>query len=129
MEINVKRKMFMGIGKFMVPIPLMISNRGLKKGVSGAKAKARLLSEDERKVHHFVVKVMATAKEPITAELISQELGLSLETVEEIIDKLESLKTFLYRSGGKEINWAYPLSLDNTGHEMIASTGEQFSAA
>jgi hypothetical protein len=129
MEINVKRKMFMGIWKFMVPIPLMISNRGLKKGVSGAKAKARLLSEDERKVHHFVVKVMATAKEPITAELISQELGLSLETVEKIIDKLESLKTFLYRSGGKEINWAYPLSLDNTGHEMIASTGEQFSAA
>jgi hypothetical protein len=129
MEINVKRKMFMGIWKFMVPIPLMISNRGLKKGVSGAKSKARLLSEDERKVHHFVVKVMATAKEPITAELISQELGLSLETVEKIIDKLESLKTFLYRSGGKEINWAYPLSLDNTGHEMIASTGEQFSAA
>lgn len=129
MEINVKRKMFMGIGKFMVPIPLMISNRGLKKGVSGAKAKARLLSEDERKVHHFVVKVMATAKEPITAELISQELGLSLETVEKIIDKLESLKTFLYRSGGKEINWAYPLSLDNTGHEMTGSTGEKFSAA
>ncbi|UCD66412.1 MAG: hypothetical protein JSW69_01950 [Deltaproteobacteria bacterium] len=124
-----KRKMFMGIGKFMVPIPLMISNRGLKKGVSGAKAKARLLSEDERKVHHFVVKVMAAAKEPITAELISQELGLSLETVEEIIDKLESLKTFLYRSGGKEINWAYPLSLDNTGHEMTGSTGEKFFAA
>ena len=129
MKINVKRKMFMGIGEFMVPIPLMISNRGLKKGISGAKAKARLLSEDERKVHHFVVKVMATAKEPITAEFVSKKLGLSVETVEKIIDKLESLKTFLYRSGGKEINWAYPLSLDNTGHKMIASTGEQSSAA
>ena len=129
MKINVKRKMFMGIREFMVPIPLMISNRGLKKGVSGAKAKAGLLSADERKVHHFVVKIMATAKEPITAKLVSEELGISLETVEKIIDKLENLKTFLYRSGGKGINWAYPLSLDNTGHEMIASTGEQFSAA
>ena len=84
MKINPDRKMYMGIGKFMVPVPLVISNRGLEKGVSGAKAKARLLSEEERRVHHFVVKKMAVAKESITAELISEELGISLEKVEKI---------------------------------------------
>ena len=129
MKINPDRKMYIGIGKFMVPVPLVISNRGLEKAVSGAKAKARLLSEEERRVHHFVVKKMAVAKEPITAELISQELGISLEKVEKIIDKLEGLKTFVYRSDGKGINWAYPLSLENTSHRMTASTGEEFSAA
>ena len=129
MKTNPDRKMFMGIGKFMLPIPLMISNRGLEKGVSGAKTKAGLLSEEERRVHHFVVKKMAVVKEPITAELISEQLGISLEKVEKIIDKLEGLKTFLYRSDGKGINWAYPLSLDNTGHRMTASTGERFFAA
>ena len=129
MKINPDRKMYIGIGKFMVPVPLVISNRGLEKGVSGAKAKARLLSEEERRVHHFVVKKMAVAKEPITAELISQELGISLEKVEKIIDKLEGLKTFVYRRDGKGINWAYPLSLENTSHRMTASTGEEFSAA
>ena len=121
--------MYMGVGKFMLPIPLVISNKGLQKGVSGAKAKAGLLSEEEQKVHHFVVKKMADVQEPITAEFISEELGISLKTVVKIIEKLEVLKTFLYRSDGTGINWAYPLSLDNTGHRVTVSTGEQFSAA
>ncbi|MDH3391992.1 MAG: HTH domain-containing protein [Desulfobulbaceae bacterium] len=129
MKINPDRKMYMGVGKFMLPIPLVISNKGLQKGVSGAKAKAGLLSEEEQKVHHFVVKKMADVQEPITAEFISEELGISLKTVVKIIKKLEVLKTFLYRSDGTGINWAYPLSLDNTGHRMTVSTGEQFYAA
>jgi len=129
MKTNQERKMYMGACKFMIPIPLVISNKGLEKGVSGAREKAGLLSEEERKVHHFVVKKMAVVKEPISKELISEELGIPLEKVEETIDKLEGLKTFLYRSDGRGINWAYPLSLDDTGHRMTASTGESFNAA
>ncbi len=129
MKTNQDRKMYMGIGRFMIPIPQVISNRGLEKGASGARAKAELLSEEERKVHHFVVKKMAVAKEPITAELVSEELGMSVSKVEKIISKLEGLKTFLYRSDGMGITWAYPLSLDNTGHEISASTSERFFAA
>jgi hypothetical protein len=129
MRINVKRKLFMGIGGFMIPIPRMLAAKGLQKGVSGAKKKAALLSVEERKTHHFIVKEMAVAKEPITAELVGEELGIPLKSIEKAIDKLESLKTFLYRSDGKGINWAYPLSLENTGHQMSASTGERFFAA
>ena len=129
MKTNQDRKMLMGIGRFMIPIPQVISNRGLEKGASGARAKAELLSEEERQVHYFVVKKMAVAKEPITAELVSEELGIEVNRVEEIIDKLEGMKTFLYRSDSKGITWAYPLSLDNTGHEISASTGERFLAA
>ena len=129
MKTNMDRKMFMGIGRFMIPIPQIVSKRGLDKGASGARAKAELLSEEERQVHYFIVKKMAVAKEPITAELVSEELGIEVNRVEEIIDKLGGLKTFLYRSDGKGINWAYPLSLDNTGHEITASTGERFFAA
>ena len=129
MKINLDRKMYMGIGRFMIPIPQVISAKGLQKGVSGATIKADLLSKEERRVHHFVVKKMATANEPITAELVGVELGLPVNRVEKTIDKFEGLKTFLYRSDGKGINWAYPYSLDNTGHKMTASTGEQFFAA
>ena len=129
MKTNQDRKMLMGIGRFMIPIPQVISNRRLEKGASGARAKAELLSEEERQVHYFVVKKMAVAKEPITAELVSEELGIEVNRVEEIIDKLEGMKTFLYRSDSKGITWAYPLSLDNTGHEISVSTGERFFAA
>jgi hypothetical protein len=129
MKTNQDRKMLMGIGRFMIPIPQVISNKGLEKGASGAREKAKLLSEEERQVHYFVVKKMAVAKEPITAELVSEELGIEVNRVEEIIDKLEGMKTFLYRSDSKGITWAYPLSLDNTGHEISVSTGERFFAA
>jgi len=129
MKTNQDRKMLMGIGRFMIPIPQVISNKGLEKGASGARAKAKLLSEEERHVLYFVVKKMAVAKEPITAELVSEELGIEVNRVEEIIDKLEGMKTFLYRSDSKGITWAYPLSFDNTGHEISASTGERFFAA
>ena len=129
MKTDTDRKMFMGIGRFMVPIPLAISNRGLQKGVSGAEVKAQCLTDEERRVHHFVVRKMASVEEPIKAELVAKETGLPVGEVERAIEKLESLKTFLYRSDGKGIDWAYPLSLDDTGHRMTVSTGESFNAA
>ncbi len=129
MQSNLKHKMFMGIGSFMVPIPQAISGKGLKRGVLGAKAKADILSTEERRVHHFIVKKIAVAKKPITAESVSEELDVQAKRVEKIIDKLEAMKTFLYRSDGKGVNWAYPLSLENTDHRMTVSTGEQFFAA
>jgi len=129
MRTDVKRKMLMGVGGFMIPIPGMISAKGLEKGLEGIKARAALLSVEERRVHHFIVRKMAVVTEPITAELVSEELDMDLEMVKNTIDKLEEMKSFLYRSGGPGIDWAYPLSLDNTGHRMIASTGERFFAA
>lgn len=113
----------------MLPLPLVMSAKGVKRGVSGAKTKADLLSKEERKVHHFVVKQMAIAKEPITTEFIGKKLNISLNRVKDIVEKLEAMKTFCYRYDSQGINWAYPLAIEDTGHKMTASTGEQFFAA
>jgi hypothetical protein len=129
MNTNLKRRMLMGIGKFMVPIPRMIASKGLEKGASGARAKAALLSPEERKIHHFIVSRMTEIKSPLNAEQVGKELDLPIDRVETTIDKLEELKTFLYRSDGKGINWAYPLALEDTGHQMTDATGKQFFAA
>jgi hypothetical protein len=129
METDMKRKMFMGIWRFMLPIPRSISEKGVKRGVSGAKTKADLLSKEERKVHHFIVKQMAVADEPIATEFIGEKLNIPLNRVKDIVEKLEAMKTFCYRDDSQGINWAYPLSFENTGHKMTVSTGEQFFAA
>ena len=102
---------------------------GQKKSEKETRENAALLSAEERKVHHFIVRKMAVIKEPITADLIANDLGMCNNRVHEIISKLENLKTFLYRSDGKGINWAYPHSLEKTGFKMTASTGEKFWAA
>ena len=119
----------MGFRGFMMRIPPMLSAKGARKSEKGAKANADSLSKEERRVHHFIVMKMAIVKDPITAELIASELGMPNDQVLEIISKLESLKTFIYRSDGKGIDWAYPLSLENTGFRIRASSGEQFFAA
>lgn len=124
-----KQRRCIGIGRFMVPVPKFVSSKGLEKAVSGARAKAAAITDEERKVHHFIVSKMAVAKEPITSGLVAGELGLPQEIVEETIDKLEDMKTFVFRSDGKGIDWAYPLSLNNTGHKLTVSTGEEFYSA
>ena len=129
MNNDVKHKLFMGFRGFLMKIPPLLSEKGARKGEKGAKANAATLSVEERQVHHFIVKKMAVVDAPITDELIAEELGMSNERVLEIIDKLEKLKTFVYRSDGKGINWAYPLSLEDTGFKITASSGEQFFAA
>jgi hypothetical protein len=118
-----------GFRGFMMRIPSRLAAKGSKKGEKGAKANADRLSKEERRVHHFIVKKMAVVKDPITAGVIANELQMPNNQVHEIINKLENLKTFIYRSDGKGINWAYPLSLENTGFRMTASSGEQFFAA
>ena len=129
MKIKLKRKLYMGFGGFRIRIPLVLSNIGSKKGAKGARENANCLSEEERRVHHFIVMKMAVVKDPITTELIANEIGMPKDQVNQIIDKLENLKTFIYRDDGKAINWAYPLSLEDTGFRMTASSGEQFFAA
>ena len=129
MKNELKHKLYMGFRGFMMRIPPLLSDKGAKKGEKGAKTNADCLSKEERGVHHFIVMKMAVAKDPITTELIANELGMPNDQVHQIIDKLESLKTLIFRSDGKGINWAYPLSLENTGFRMTASSGEQFFAA
>ena len=129
MKNDLKHKLYMGFRGFMMRIPPLLSEKGAKKGESGAKANADSLSKEERRVHHFIVMKMAVGKDHITTELIANEIGMPKERVHQIINKLENLKTFIYRDDGKVVNWAYPLSLENTGFRMTASSGEQFFAA
>jgi len=129
MKNDLKHKLYMGFCGFMMRIPPLLSGKGARKVEKNAKANADSLSKEERKVHHFIVMKMAVVKDPITEELIASELGIPTDRVNKIINKLENLKTFIYRSDGKGINWAYPLSLENTGFRMTASSGEQFFAA
>ena len=129
MRNDLKHKLYMGFRGFLLRIPPLLSEKGARKGEKGARANADSLSKEERRVHHFVVMKMAVAKSPITTDLISDDLEMPNDKVIEIIEKLESLKTFIYRTDGKGIDWAYPLSLENTGFKMTASSGEQFYAA
>ena len=129
MENLPKHKLYLGFRGVMIRIPAFLSEMGAIKGENTAKTNASMLSTEERRVHHFIVMKMAMVNEPFTAQSVASELGMVNDEVNHIIDKLESLKTFIYRSDGKRINWAYPFSFENTNFRMTASSGERFFAA
>jgi hypothetical protein len=43
-----------------------------------------------------------------------EKLNMSLRQVKDIVEKLEAMKTFCYRSDNQGSNWAYPLAFENT---------------
>ena len=129
MIMTVRRKMYVGVSRFMVPVPRALSAIAMRKSVAGARARADLLSEQERTIHHFVVRELAVAQAPVTPDLIGERLEVPVERVVAAVDKLEAMMTFVYRENSDGINWAYPLSLQNTGHEITVSTGDRFFSA
>jgi hypothetical protein len=72
-------------------IPPWLAAKGSKKGEKGAKTNADRLSKEERRVHHFIVMKMAVVKDPITTEVIANELRMPNDQVHEIINKLKNI--------------------------------------
>ena len=129
MRNDLEHKLYVGFRGAVIRVAPWFASGMSRRGESGARANADRLGKTERSVHHFIVRKMAQVKIPITADAIADELQMPIHQVQEIIAKLERLKTFLYRSDRKAVDWAYPLAIENTGFRMTASSGEQFFAA
>jgi len=67
--------------------------------------------------------------QPLTPEFIARELSLPLDRVILILDELEAHMTFLFRSEGRAVTWAYPVTVERTPHRVTFSSGEQIYAA
>ena len=80
-------------------------------------------------MHHFVVRELPRLAAPMAPERIADGLGLELPRVIEILDELERRLIFLFRPGGRDVVWAYPVTVDPTPHKLAFSSGERLWAA
>lgn len=129
MKADLKRQVFIGIGRFMIPLPLALIKKAIRSTADAICRTTADVSEEERRVHRFVVMTMTETNEPVTSEHIAAKLDLPLDRVRQIVDKLEGMKVFFYRYNSQGINWAYPVTTENVVHKMTFSTGEQCRAA
>jgi uncharacterized protein YndB with AHSA1/START domain len=119
-----RRSLLMGIGHHMLPVPGLIWRRHVRGG-----AQLDLLSEEHHRVRNFVVRELPRVGEPLSPEFIAQGLGLPPDQVLGILDDLEKHMTFLFRNEGGAVEWAYPVTVDQTPHRMTFSTSERVNAA
>lgn len=122
-------KILIGIWRKIISMPPLIYNKEINRFGKIVRARINRLSEEENKIHHFVVRELPNVGKPISFEFIARELNISADRVSSHVEKLEKKKTYFYRYNDEGINWAYPVTVDNTPHHVSFSTGESINAA
>jgi hypothetical protein len=87
------------------------------------------MSPDHHAVRNFVVREMPIRGQPISVDQISRALQLPVERTAGIVEDLEENLFFLARRKGPEVTWAFPVTIDQTPHHLVFSTGERLDAA
>ena len=121
-------RILLGVGQRMVPVPEWLFRPMVKRDTKKL-AKRPTLEPNQRRVQHFAVREIPRRREAIAPEVFAAELELPLDEVSQILDELERRMTFLCRRDGEDVNWAYPVTADETPHQVRIDGGAAFSAA
>ena len=117
-------QLLLGIWRCVLPVPPQVWQRILK-----GDANLDFMSPDHHRVRDLVVLSLPVEGRPLTPNWISQQLNVPLSKIVEILDELERNMTFLFRNPAGAVTWAYPVTVDNTPHQVSFSTGEVVNAA
>lgn len=119
--------LLLGIWRMMIRLPPGLWQSQLAK--IQTKWDLSFMTPEHHLVRDFVVREMPRFNRPLPPELIADELRLPLEKVRSVLDELEEHMTFLFRDPEGSVRWAYPVTVDETPHEVVFSTGERLHAA
>lgn len=122
-------RVLLGVKHRMIPVPWFLFMRGLRRGAEKTKRVLGGLDDEHRRVHHFVVKELPGLAQPMPPTFIAARLHLDEARVIQILDELERRLIFLFRPGGRDVVWAYPLTVEQTPHRLVFSSGERLWAA
>jgi hypothetical protein len=116
--------LLLGVSRYLVPIPRAVWQRHV-----GSHTDLSFMTEAHHRVRNYVVTEMPRLGVPLSPERIAEGLSLSFDQVIRILDDLERHMTFLFRSQGRDVTWAYPVTVDPTPHHVTFHTGERVNAA
>ncbi|MFC1579312.1 hypothetical protein ACFL4N_00195 [Thermodesulfobacteriota bacterium] len=122
-------KVLLGRKHRMIPVPWFLFTRILRRGAKKTKSILGGLDDEHRRVHHFVVKELPGLAGPMPPDFIAERLRLDETRVIQILDELERRLIFLFRPGGRDVVWAYPITAEPTPHRLTFSSGERLWAA
>lgn len=118
-------RILLGVGRRTVPIPKFLWRRLARAAGRRARTAVAFMTEDHHRVRDLAVLELARTGAALAPAVIAERLSLSSSRVGDILDELEKRLTFLYRSRGEEVTWAYPVTVETTPHHATFSAGEQ----
>ena len=118
--------LLLGTWRIMISIPPELWHKQLAKETQSDLA---FMTPDHQLVRDFVVREMPRLNQPISPETIAAGVHLPIERVRSLLDDLEHAMTFLFRNPSGAVAWAYPVTVEETPHQVTFSSGEKLYAA
>ena len=81
MEIELKKKAYLGVGRFMIPLPLFLLKSEITKSANTICKATAHLSDEERMVHRFVVNTITDTNQDVSLGKIASCLDIPLDRV------------------------------------------------
>lgn len=122
-------KLMAGVWRLMIEVPPYLWEKQITKATQKVVRSTRFMSQDHRRVHHFVVRELPRVGGPLPAEIVARGLELPLARVRALLQELEERLTFLVKNDRGEVLWAYPVTAEKTPHALTFESGEQVYAA
>ena len=124
-----KGKVHRGFWRHMLPLPAALLEKGAEKSRQKIKEELSFMTEEHRRIHHFIVRELPSHGKPMGPDLIAGEVKIPQERVIVSLQELEEHMTFLFRNDKGAVVWAYPVTVEQTPHQMTFSSGEKIYAA
>ncbi len=113
----------------MIRVPSVLWKRSVRSEARRGAARLEFMGPDHHRIRNFVVAELPRAQQHLGPEAIAEGLGLETGRVENLLDELEAQMTFLYRRDGRNVDWAYPVTAEETPHRVTLDSGDRFFAA
>ena len=121
--------MLIRLKRFGVRVPKVLWRRVIDAEARRGKSRVEWFTDDHHRVRDFVVTEIARTGEPVGIEQITATCGINKQQALAIIEELEKGMTFLFRTDGDAVDWAYPVTARRTPHRVQLDSGERFFAA
>ena len=122
-------RLMLGLWRFVVDLPPSLWEKQIGKAAQKMIRSKGFMTPEHRRVHHHVVRALPVAGGPLSPARIAEDLGMDEDRVVAILDDLERHMTFLWRDGGDDVVWAYPVTVAQTPHRIAFDSGETLYAA
>jgi hypothetical protein len=129
MDDNMKDYVLSSAGKLFTEIPRETWEQRVEQARIDIAKTLGFMTDAHHMIRNFVVRQLPNLGKPLSPELISEELGLSISKTNKILDELEKNLFFLVRNEQGDVTWAFPVTVDQTPHRLTFSTGERLNAA
>lgn len=122
-------RIMLGMWRYMLNVPPFLMEKQQAKGKAKIIANLGFMTAEHRLVHHFAVRRLPGADQPLSPGSIADATNLPLARVNRILQDLEEHMTFLFRNIQGDVVWAYPVTIEKTPHQVTLDTGERIYAA